>query len=171
MSLRPERFSLPYPSLLVSIILSATCMGLVIPYARTLPLVFGSIVFTLTYHSLFLVSTFVNGNPGDRPHISPLEHPHTVWIFVIPLFWLAIVIHGIAIVTSGSTSDADIGLVIFAGLEFVLTTYIAYVCGKGLRKERARWKSDLEATLESIRNFRQLEGDLFFFGSASYSDG
>ena len=149
-----ETFYLPYASLLVSIILSSICMGLMIPYARTLPLVFGSIIFTLMYHSLFLISVFANENLGHRPrfHISPLDHPHTVWIFTIALFWLAIFVHCVVALMSGNISDADIYLVIFAGLEFVLTMHIAYLCGKEFRKQSARWKTDVDvSTVETCR--------------------
>ena len=159
-----ERFSLPYPALLVSIIFSATCMGLMIPYARDLPLVFGSILFTLIYHSLFLLSAFVNENPERWPrlYISPLDHPHTVWIFVIATFWLAASIHCDvqAALSLGNTSDADICLDILTSLEFFLTTYIAYLCGKELRKQSARQKTNTDKAIESIISFRQ---DFFFF--------
>lgn len=153
-----ERFSLSCPSLLVSVVLSATCMGLMIPYARALPpLVFGSILFTLVYHSLFLVSVFVNENPGHQPrsYISPLDHPRTVRIVIVVLFWLAIFIHGVTTLKLGNISNTNICLDILSGLESFLTVYIAYLCWKKLRNQRARWESDVEVTIESIVYFRQ----------------
>lgn len=159
-----ESFHLPYPFLLVSIILSSTCMGLMFPYASTLPFVFGSIIFTLIYHSLFLISSINENQP--RFHISPLDHPHIIWIFIIALFWLAVFVHSVNALLSGNTLYTDMYLVIFAGLEFVLTMHVAYLCAKELQKQRARWKTDVDNTI-SIETIRWV---FFFFTLLSLDD-
>ena len=159
-----ERLSLSYFSLLVSVIISVTCMGLMIPYAQARPFVFGSILFTLVYYRpLFPVSAFVNENPGHQPrsYIFPLDHPRTVQIIIFFLFWLATFIPTL---TLGNISNfTNVCLDIRCGLEIFLTVYIAYLCWKKLRNRRARWESDAEVTIESIIHFRQGLPPLFFF--------
>ncbi|KJA28839.1 hypothetical protein HYPSUDRAFT_82409 [Hypholoma sublateritium FD-334 SS-4] len=87
-----ERFTLPISLLLISIICSATYLGLTMHDVAQRPIFNISLtVFTIFFHSILLLSiptTPRESHQEPKFYISPLEQPFSAWGILIALFWV-----------------------------------------------------------------------------------
>lgn len=128
-----EKYNLPAFLLWASVIISATLLGVMVPEARTFPLIVALMFFTALYHSALLASSLANCRPNNitgrcQFYMDPLDGAHMGWTLGFVIFWLSVFVLRFAAVVKGiAEEDRDFVLAVFSGVELVLNVRIAYL--------------------------------------------
>ncbi|KAF8963641.1 hypothetical protein BDZ97DRAFT_986270 [Flammula alnicola] len=130
-------FTLPRLLLLMSIVISSSSFGLVVPSARELPLRVTLTIFTTIFHSFLLISGLSHNSPGHghQFYINPLETPFNIWLFLSPFFWLASFTHDVNALGKGKVGDVESCSMMFSCIESTINVHLAYLCIMEWRKQ------------------------------------
>ncbi|KDR75572.1 hypothetical protein GALMADRAFT_248049 [Galerina marginata CBS 339.88] len=164
-----KKYSLPSLLVYMSVIISSTTFGLMLPHTRTLPLVVGLMFYTTMYHSALLVSSITNSSSREdedsdrfKFYMDPIETSHLIWTFCFAIFWTVSFGVKIKALVDGASEDADYMLVVLCGIEWLLNAYISQLSvaewgrqqtGEPLQRDIA----DLESSAESAAILRELD--------------